>query len=49
MSDEARARENDAFWASLVAGEVTEAQATVRRLMTITPLVSAFFNDATET
>ena len=49
MDDKTRARENDAFWASLVAGEVTEAQATARRLINITPPVSAFFNDATET
>ena len=49
MNDEARARENDVFWALLLAGEVTEVKATVRRLMTFTPPVLAFFNDATET
>ena len=49
MDEKARARENDAFWESLVAGEVTEAQATARRLIDITPPVSAFFDDATET
>ena len=49
MDEKARTRENDAFWASLVAGEVTEAQATARRLIDIAHPVSAFFNDATET
>ena len=37
------------FWASLVAGNVKEAQETVRRLVNITPPISAFFNEATET
>ena len=49
MTDKARSRENDDFWSSLVAGEVIEAQATVRRLITITPPVSTLFKDATET
>ena len=48
MTNEAHTRENRDFWYSLVAGDVEEAQATVRNLAFIVPLVSTLVNNGTE-